>query len=482
MLVAVLRWLSAKLVTLLAILVVLVVLGWVRAEWAKLAKMEERVASKQRLMAELDNDLRRIDSGIAARAEEFRKRLEELGSMEANVRRLRGVADEAGAERRRLEGELWPWDRILRPKKAADVEVAKAKHEAALKAADLAEEVWKRARAMQGSPESEFAEERSRKEAARRELAAQMQEDAAALQQQPIGRLKAAVRTHLPVALGLLLAVALAPVAIRAALYFGAAPFAAKLPPVRLVTVPGPAVEPVVQPAAPTLEIPLAPGEELLVHPDCVHRSSKLSSKRTEWFLNRRLPFSSFAAGMYALIRVAPSGLAGSSARVNARGDGAQEVGWVRLPAGAALVLQPRALVGVVKPGGGPVEITKHWRLGSLQAWLTLQLRFLVFHGPCTLILQGGRGFSAERPSAADSARVNQASVIGFSAHLAYGCVRAEAFVPYLRGKQALFDDWFAGEGGIYLTEQKSEAGSGRRGLGRGIEGVVDAALKAFGI
>ncbi|MCK7502947.1 MAG: hypothetical protein MZV70_01815 [Desulfobacterales bacterium] len=29
-----------------------------------------------------------------------------------------------------------------------------------------------------------------------------------------------------------------------------------------------------------------------------------------------------------------------------------------------------------------PMQITRHWRLGSLSAWLTLQLRYIVFHGP----------------------------------------------------------------------------------------------------
>ena len=46
----------------------------------------------------------------------------------------------------------------------------------------------------------------------------------------------------------------------------------------------------------------------------------------------------------------------------------------------------------MLKPAGAPANITRHWRLASLHAWLTLQLRYLVFHGPCQLLLKGCRG------------------------------------------------------------------------------------------
>ena len=67
---------------------------------------------------------------------------------------------------------------------------------------------------------------------------------------------------------------------------------------------------------------------------------------------------------------------------VSSLDDALGEVGVIELPAGAAMVIQPRSLAGIVKPQGVPVNITRHWRLGSLHAWLTLQLRYLVFHGP----------------------------------------------------------------------------------------------------
>jgi len=77
---------------------------------------------------------------------------------------------------------------------------------------------------------------------------------------------------------------------------------------------------------------------------------------------------------------------------------------------------------------------------------------------------------------------INQASTIGFSANLDYHNTRCETFISYLRGKEDLFNDLFGGEQGVFVYEEMP-AGGRKAGLtGRGLEGVVDAALKIFGI
>jgi uncharacterized protein (AIM24 family) len=146
------------------------------------------------------------------------------------------------------------------------------------------------------------------------------------------------------------------------------------------------------------------------------------------------------------------------------------------------MVVQPRALAGVIKPIGPALRITRHWRLASLHAWLTLQLRYLVFHGPCTLVLKGCRGVRAERPQPGSPRLIDQSATLGFSANLEYRNTRSETFVAYLRGKESLFNDLFAGGPGVFVYEEMPAGG--RRGglLGRGIEGALDAALKTFGI
>ncbi len=77
---------------------------------------------------------------------------------------------------------------------------------------------------------------------------------------------------------------------------------------------------------------------------------------------------------------------------------------------------------------------------------------------------------------------INQASTIGFSANLDYHNTRCETFIPYLRGKEDLFNDLFEGEQGVFVYEEMPAGGRNTGLTGRGLEGVVDAALKVFGI
>jgi hypothetical protein len=165
---------------------------------------------------------------------------------------------------------------------------------------------------------------------------------------------------------------------------------------------------------------------------------------------------------------------------VSATQDAHSEIGVLVLPAGAALVMQPRHLVGVLQPRGAPVHLSSHWRLTSLHAWLTLQLRYLSFHGPAQLIVQGCRGVRVE-PAHAGRA-VSQAVTIGFNANVGYSTRRCETFVAYLRGKQALLNDVFQGERG-YCVYAELPSPRGRTGtLGGWLQGLSDAVLKVFGV
>ncbi|MDF1659327.1 MAG: hypothetical protein P1U58_17050, partial [Verrucomicrobiales bacterium] len=59
---------------------------------------------------------------------------------------------------------------------------------------------------------------------------------------------------------------------------------------------------------------------------------------------------------------------------------------------------------------------------------------------------------------------------------------RCETFVSYLRGKEDLFNDLFAGENGILVYEEMPDERRKAGLTGRGLEGVLDGLLKAFGI
>lgn len=283
-------------------------------------------------------------------------------------------------------------------------------------------------------------------------------------------------------ALGVLLLIILTPLAIRTLFYWVLAPLAALQRPITLlepgVPIPVPADRSGVSKA-----VRLEPGEELLVKQGYLQSPSDSGSKATQILLDARFALTSLATGLFFLTRIrnqAPPGSAEThSHTVSATRDPFAEVALLPLPAGAACVLQPRAIAGVVQPTAAPIRITSHWRLGTLNAWLTWQLRFLVFHGPATLVLKGGRGIRMEPIEAGRSLAQDQ--LVGFSAGLSYSTRRTETFMPYLFGQEPLLKDRIATGTGLLIAEEAPITGI-RRGLARGLEGFTDAVLKAFGV
>ena len=86
------------------------------------------------------------------------------------------------------------------------------------------------------------------------------------------------------------------------------------------------------------------------------------------------------------------------------------------------------------------------------------------------------------RVAAAESARSqNPAATMGFSTNLRYASRRCETLFSYLSGKQPLLNDSFAGGSGYYIYQEMPYQGRGGT-FERGLEGLLDAALKPLGI
>ena len=291
-------------------------------------------------------------------------------------------------------------------------------------------------------------------------------------------RLAVPVQQVVPTALLILLGVVLTPLGVKALLYFVLAPLAQRRPPVRLLPHTLGAVALVPGPSAVSHEVRVDPDHELLVHPEFLQSTAVQGDKNTCWLFSTQYPFTSLASGLVALTRVRTQ----EAARyvVSATHDPHSEIGMLHLPAGAALVMQPHNLVGVLQRRDAPVRITSHWRLGSLHAWLTLQLRYLAFHGPAQLIVQGCRGVRVER--AGQGRSIQQAATIGFNANLAYTTRRSDTFGAYLLGKQGLLNDSFDGASGFYVYEEMPHTLVRGGRVRRGLEGVADSLLKVFGI
>lgn len=300
-----------------------------------------------------------------------------------------------------------------------------------------------------------------------------------------IARWRAPVMDVAPTAALLVLSAILLPMAIKAFFYFVLAPIAARLPPLSIArTLQLNAVSLPLPPqgesriSAVSQGLLLQPGQQMLIHPEYLQSSPVSTRKRTQWLLDWRFPFTSLAAGMVALTRLESGEPA--SVTISASDDPLLEVAVVHLPAGSALVFQPRGLVGLIADAGQPLAISSHWRLGSLHAWLTLQLRFIVFRGPVTLIVRGCRGVRLER--AGQGRSISQSATLGFSTDVLYSTLRSETFIPYLRGQQALLNDRFDGDNGVYLYEETPRHGKHPGKVGSWFEGVTDAILKVFGI
>ena len=297
-----------------------------------------------------------------------------------------------------------------------------------------------------------------------------------------VARATAIVRQKLPLALAILAGIILLPTGIKLFLYFVVAPLASRRPPIRLLPSASGSVRALPaegsRVSAVSLPVVLEEDQELLVQAAYLQSTALQARKSTKWLLNASIPVSSLLSGMYLLTRVGPSGR--EAAVISATKDPHGEVGIIELGEGAAFVCQPRCLAGAIQDPRRPIRITRHWRLGSLQAWLTLQLRFLVFHGPGRLVLKGGRGIRVESPGT--GRLINQSATLGFSANLAYANTRCETFVAYWLGKEDLFNDLFAGESGVYAYEEVPDPNRSGGMAGRGLEGFFDAILKIFGV
>lgn len=277
----------------------------------------------------------------------------------------------------------------------------------------------------------------------------------------------------------ILLSAILLPIGIKLSFFYFVAPRASRRPPIQVIEGTFTGLMPTLShPSEVSIEINVTPEQELLVSPDYIQSSSTKSTKTTKWFLDAAFPFTSIASGLIALTRFEPQMT--ETVVVSSGTHPEMKITLLDLSEGASVVLQPRCLVGVRQDRQRPLKVTSHWQFGNINSWLTLQFRYLVFHGPATLILKGCRGVRLER--AGDGRLINQAAILGFSANAHYSVHRCETFVSYWRGADELFNDQFAGSNCVYIYEEMPSLHRKAGIAGRGLEGLTDSFLKIFGI
>lgn len=457
--------------TLLLILAVLLAAAWLKGE---LKKAGELGSDRAALAAQVDAHA----DGIEALKRNSEERSNKVVSV---IPKLESVLERTRAERQ----TLWDQHFWARKNPLSDVSVRIMALDAEIA---VYQEAVNRISRIRESAEQELKLLVAQKERAIEQIRRQIAGVDAKLEKEFVSRLATVVYQQLPIAVGVLLGIILVPIGIKAFLYFIVAPWVTGRAPIRLMpSASGGILSPSVEgsPAngrgrmsAVSQPVVLGENEELIVQPEYLQSTSLQARKKTRWLLNARFPFASVLSGMYMLTRVGPAG--SEPVVISATRDPLSEVGIIDLPDGAAFVCQPRSLAGVIQDRGNPIRITRHWRLGSVQSWLTLQLRFLVFHGPGQLVMKGCRGIRIE--SAGTGRLINQAATLGFSANLDYANTRCETFVSYWTGKEDLFNDLFTGEAGVYVYEEMPDLKRAAGITGRGLEGFTDALLKVFGV
>jgi hypothetical protein len=291
----------------------------------------------------------------------------------------------------------------------------------------------------------------------------------------------ATLRDILLQALAALIIVTLLPYALRVICYYVLAPIAERRPPIRFDGLQSPFRPAQTATSSISLPLRLRENEVALVRQDFLQSTSLASSKRTQWLMDWRHPVASFASGMRFLTRIES---ADEAVIISAFKDPLAEVTLLEIPEGSAVVVRPRAIAAITHAAGETPHLASHWHIFSLVAWLTLQLRYFTFHGPARLVLKGGRGVRIE---AAEHGRMlGQDQVIGFSTDLSYSVIRTETFAPYFFGQVGLLKDRVeavgdtGNEGGVLIIEEAPLAG--KSGIRRGLEGALDAMLRAFGV
>lgn len=230
----------------------------------------------------------------------------------------------------------------------------------------------------------------------------------------------------------------------------------------------------------PAQRISLNEGEVLMTKVEYLQGSMGDFMKETKWLMDWRYPFSSLAAGLYVLTRINKLGQGHSDVTLSTREDATEELAVVEVPAGCSMVFRPRYLVAVAHPEGSPPRIRSRWVFGKLHAWVNFQFRYLIVDGPVRLVFAAQRGIQEELVvSGVNGRRVNSRLTVGFSPNLDYSPKRAETFVAYLWGKNALFDDFFGGDG---IVIQQQVTGGSKNPVARAWEGVLGAIGKVFGI
>jgi hypothetical protein len=223
-------------------------------------------------------------------------------------------------------------------------------------------------------------------------------------------------------------------------------------------------------PAERTLTIELGNDEVLSARSE--HVRPVQGQVRSHLLYDWSSPFISYAAGLYGLTRVTGDERV-TTATLSTPDDPDSYLMRIDFCDHPGLVMRPRHVVGVI----GMPELETRWRWG-IQSFATWQVRYIIFSGTGSLIVQGSGDVVATNPRSGTT-RMEQHLVMGFDSRLTVGVNRTEVFWPYLWGRTPLVDDEFTGS--HHLFWQKSSTDGPSNPIARTFDALFSALGKVFG-
>ncbi|MFU8805142.1 MAG: hypothetical protein ACNA8W_15110 [Bradymonadaceae bacterium] len=262
-----------------------------------------------------------------------------------------------------------------------------------------------------------------------------------------------------------------APYLRRTFWYFVGMPIVARARPIELVS-PTAKGELRVGKSARTIEVDIATGGRLRARSGYIQ--SDKEGARTDLLFDWKAPNLSYLSGLVLLTRLEAGKdvPAGRQVTLGSPDDPDAYLMEIQLGDHPGVVLKARNVVAVK----GDVRVRSTWRIKSWHAWATSQVRFLLFSGTGSIIVEGF-GDVADLEVGDKACEKRMPLVIGFDGRLKYHTRRAATFLPYLLDptREPLVVDVFEGDGVFFY--QKNPTSSVR---GRGTERVGNFFLEAF--
>jgi hypothetical protein len=233
-------------------------------------------------------------------------------------------------------------------------------------------------------------------------------------------------------------------------------------------------------PGKPVLEMDSRVAKRFVVKPESIRSTSQDVTGCTSW----KFPGLGFAGSLFSgLSSMVQLDLAEGNtlSLVSPAAEG--ELFLYAVPSGQALVIDIKHLVAIGLDANQLPEVRRRWHLRSFVAWALGNVRTFEIAGPCSLVFSCSRGTSARAVSG--ELRFSRNVVFAYSSNVLRGVSRTEAFMPYLRGRRALFSEVYAAPSGVVI-EDGLRSGSVVRATSAVREGffgkLLDPLLGLFGL